>query len=206
MNTLNRTLFLLNEKGFTLIEILIGMVILGSIMTGILFFALDISRSQIFLGESLESEEDIKQALEIIVPEIRSMAVSNNGSYPVVAASSSSFSFFSDINGDNLVENIRYFWDNGEFKKGVIVPTLNPVVYDSANEKIIALASDVISEDIFYYYGGDYDGSQVPLVAPIDVSKVRLIKIELTVDRNSLTPPLPVKIGIFADIRNLRGL
>ena len=182
------------------------MGILGLIMTGIVFFALDISRSQIFLGESLESEEDIKQALEIMVPEIRSIITSNNGSYPIIAASSSSFSFFSDINSDGLVEKVRYFLDVNDFKKGVIVPTLNPVIYDPTSEKVTTLASDVISSNIFYYYDENYDGSQSPLIIPIDISKIRLIKIELVVDQNPLTPPLPAKIGIFADLRNLRGL
>lgn len=182
------------------------MGILGLIMTSIAFFALDISRSQIFLGESLESEENIKQALEIMVPEIRSIAASNNGSYPIIAASSSSFNFFSDINSDGLVEKVRYFLDDNDFKKGVIIPTLNPVTYSPASEKITTLASDVTSANIFYYYDESYNGSQPSLMIPIDISKIRLIKIELTVDQNPLTPPLPTKIGIFADIRNLRGL
>ena len=195
-----------SRAGFTLIEILIAMSIFGVIIAGMVYFALDISQLQIFLGESLESEEDIKQVLEIMIPEIRSMAASSNGSYPVVSASSSSFTFFSDINSDGLVEKIRYFLDNKDFKKGLIVPTLNPVTYDPTTEKIVTVVSDVISANIFYYYDGAYDGSQPSLSVPVDISQIRLIKIVLIVDKNPLALPLPIKINTFIDIRNLRGL
>lgn len=187
-------------------EILVAMGIFGLIMVSIISFALDISQFQVFLGESLKSEEDIKQALEIMIPEIRSVAASNNGSYPIVVASSSSFNFFSDINSDGLVEEVRYFLDGNDFKKGVIIPTSNPVIYDSVSEKITTLVSNVTSANIFYYYDGAYDGSQPSLTIPIEISKIRLIKVELVVDKSPLTPPLPIKIGVFANVRNLRGL
>lgn len=187
-------------------EILIAMSLFGLIAVGISMFTLDILQLQIFAGESLESEEDIKQTLEVIIPEIRSMAAANNGSYLIMAASSSSFSFFSDINSDGLIERVRYFLDSNNFKKGIIVPTVNPITYDSASEKITTLISDVVPANIFSYYDEVYDGSQPSLGVPVDISQIRLVRVEIIVDKNPLTPPLPVKISIFADIRNLRGI
>lgn len=206
MKILYKTWANLSRSGFTLIEIIIVMGLFAVISVSIVFFALDISKFQIFLGETLQSEEDVQKVLGIMMPEIRSMAVSNNGSYPIAAASSSSFTFYSDLAGDGSIDRIRYFLDDSDLKKGVIVPTSNPVFYDITSEQITTIASNLTSGNIFYYYDDNYDGRQSNLTIPIDISRVRLIKVELVVDQNTSTAPSSARINTFVEVRNLRGL
>lgn len=206
MKILYKTQANLNCSGFTLIEVVIVMGLFAIISISIVFFALDISKFQIFLGETLQSEEDIQKVLGIMIPEIRSIALSNNGSYPIAAASSSSFTFYSDLGGDGLTDRIRYFLDGSDFKKGIIVPTSNPVFYDITSEQLTTVASNLTSGNIFYYYDDNYDGLQSSLTIPIDLSKIRLIKVELVVDKNTSNVPSSARINTFVEVRNLRGI
>ena len=193
------------KQGFTLLEVLIAVGILSIVILTVSIFAFDVFRSELFISENLEAEEQIQQIFKIIAPEIRSMAISNNGSYPLAAVSSSSLSFYSDIDLDGLSERVRYFLEGTVLKKGVIKPAINPVVYDPASEKISETVKNVISNNIFSYYDSNYDGSQPALDYPIDISVIRSVGIKLTVDKNIAMAPIPVVLTTFINIRNLRG-
>ncbi|OGM99211.1 MAG: hypothetical protein A2817_03740 [Candidatus Yanofskybacteria bacterium RIFCSPHIGHO2_01_FULL_39_8b] len=193
------------QKGFTLIEVLIAVSILTIVTFTVTLFAIDIFKAQFSIGDNLEVEEEIEEALNIIVPEIRSIADSSNGSYAIVFASSSSFSFYSNIDGDILVERIRYYLEGATFKKGVIKPSINPIVYDPSDEKITTLANNIISDNIFYYYDKIYEGSAgSQLEQPVKVSVIRSVKVNLMADRNITLPPLPSSIDAFINIRSLK--
>ena len=138
-----------------------------------------------------------------MISEIRTASVSSNGAYPIDQATVSSFTFFSDINNDNLREKIRYFLSGSTLQKGVIQPTGNPLVYNPANEKISILASGVTSL-AFGYYDKNYDGTTAALSFPINVPVVRLVKITVTIDQDPNRPPGPMTFTTQVSIRNLK--
>lgn len=188
-----------------MIEVLIAIGILAMITLTVTLFAVDIFKSQFFLGDSLEVEEGIERALNQITPEIRSITNSSNGSYAIVSVSSSSFNFYSNIDSDSLIEKVRYFLDGATFKKGVIKPSVNPIVYDPADEVITDLADDIISDDIFYFYDKTYEGSSGShLEQPVKVSVIKSVKVSLTADKNINLPPSPTSIETFINIRSLK--
>jgi len=41
------------------------------------------------------------------------------------------------------------------------------------------------SAPVFYYYGGDFNGSGSPLLQPINVNEVKFVKINLMVQRHT---------------------
>ena len=193
-------------RGFTLIEILIATSIVIGVMWLVSTFILDISQFQFFVGESLDVEQEVQSALKIIIPEVRSIGTANNGGYMISAASSSSFTFFSDIDNDNLLEQVRYFLDGTTLKKGVIKPGVSPYIYDPLNEKISEVVHNVTSANIFTYYNKNYDAiNKASLPVPIDISAVRVVKIKLTVDKNPNQEPTPQTYSVTLEIRNLRG-
>ena len=193
------------QKGFTLIEIIISMAIFTMVAMVISFFTLDISNFSFFFGETLVAQQELQQSLKVIVREIRSMGPSNNGSYPIIASSANSLTFYSDIDDDGLFERLRYYVEDNIFKKAVIKPTGNPLVYNPAEENIYELVNNVTNAgSVFEYYSRDYTGSEASLPAPIDIPSVKTIKVSLTVDQNPLQPPLPMSFSITAMIRNFR--
>lgn len=195
-----------NQKGFTLIEMIIILAILSGAVLVIGIFTLNVSSFQIFLGKSLAMDEEALQTFKIMIPEIRSIGPSNLGNYPIASVSSSSFSFYSDIDNDSIFEQVRYFLDAGILKKGVTKPSGNPLVYNLANEKINESVQNIISSNIFTYYNGDYSGSSSPMAYPINVSSVRLVKVTLTIDDDLKSLPSPLISSVLINIRNLRGI
>jgi len=193
--------------GFTLIEILIVLTVIGGLISLVSYFAIDISTLQLFIGESLLVDQEIEIGFKIMGPEIRSIGPANNGSYMIEATSSSSFSFYSDVDNDGLFDKVRYFLDGGVFKRGVVRPSGNSIVYSQATEKITEMVHGVISSNIFSYFSKDYnDSSRSSLEVPVDVSAIRVVGVKLRVDSNIDKGPGPQTLLATFTIRNLRGL
>ena len=194
------------NKGFTLIEVLIVLGIFAGVMVVISTFALNIAKNELFFTESINSEAETRLAYKTIISEMRSASISDTGSYPIGSASSSSFTFFSDSDNDGDTEQIRYFIDGSILKRGSTKPSGNPLAYDPVDEKITEMVHYLVSDNIFSYFGSDYDGSQSPLGYPINVSLIRVVKLQVSVDKDTKTLPDKVILPMYVDIRSLRGI
>ena len=194
------------NSGFTLIEVSIVIAIFATIMTAVTLFALNISKSELFFTDSINSEAETRQAYKTIISEVRSMGPSVTGSYAISSASSSSFSFYSDTDGDGLAEQIRYFVDSKTLKKGTTKPSGNPLSYNPVDEKITELVHDVTSDKAFSYFDSNYDGSQSSLGVPVNLGVIRMVKIELPIDKDPNSLPSKVTLPVYIDLRNLRGI
>lgn len=199
------------RKGFTLIEVLIAMSILSGIVFIVSMFGLDIFNFQIFLGDVFTMQQEINLTLTAMGLEIRAMGPSGNGSYPIESASSESLTFYSDVDGDNVFERVRYFVSGSTLKRGIIEPTGNPAVYNLASEVSTDVVKNIIlppsaSQPLFIYYDQNYTGSQAPLPLPIDVNKIRLIKATITADKTPQDQIGRTDYSSIMLIRNLRNV
>ena len=134
------------------------------------------------------------------------MGPSNNGSYPIMTATSDTFIFYSDIDEDGLFERVKYYIVGNVLKKSVIKPTGNPLIYNSANEKIYDLVHNVVADasSSFNYYDKSYAGSGSSLTSPINIPLIRIVKAQLKVDDNPNKPPGSLYFSTTAMIRNFR--
>ncbi len=193
--------------GFTLIEILIAMAIVSGIVFVVSIFTLDVSQFQLFLGQSLQTEGQAQNGLQGMIPEIRAIGSASDGGYPISQASSSSFTFFSDIDNDGLFEQVRYFLSGSILKKGVVKPSQSPYIYDQSTEKISDVVQDIVSSNIFSYFDKNYDGTNgSSLGIPINVSAIRVVRVDLKIDNDVNREPGPQTYSVVLEIRNLRGL
>lgn len=174
----------MTTKGFTLIELLIALAIFGFIIVAITQFQVDIMRYNKSSQESLLSAQYAQSLLRTIVKELRTAKPADDGSYPIAQASTTSLIFFSDIDGDGHQEKVRYFLDSGVLKKGVTKPSGPPWVYLADQETSFILAESVVSSStpLFEYYDAQYTGTTTPLVQPVTVTNIRLVKINLMVN------------------------
>src|SRR3989344_4905237 len=161
-------------KGFTLIEVLIAIGILSGLALIVGFFGLDIFEFQIFLGDTFTIQNEINITLASMGIDVRGMGPSDNGSYPIESASSSSLVFYSDIDGDGNFERVRYFVSNNTLNRAIIEPTGNPAIYPLGNEGAKEEVHGVVlppvaSEPLLIFYDKDYDGSQAAMPEPIDI-------------------------------------
>ena len=196
-----------SQSGFTLLEILIASGISIMAIAIVSTLALDVTGFGTSLGGRLEQEMELEPVLRQMVTEIRSMGPADNGAYPVAQAEAQTLTFYTDVDNDGKLERVRYFLDGTTLKRGVIAPTNTlPVTYPPANETVTEVVHYLVpGSTIFTYYPEGYPPSLTPMPAPVEISKIRLITVTGTIDRDVNAEPGPTTLSISATIRNLRG-
>ena len=194
------------KYGYSILEVIIGVFILGLIAAAVGTFQADVFSLHTIFSNNLVAQQEVRQALKTMIQEVRPVSPSSTGAYPIAAASATSFTFYSDIDDDNLRERIRYFLDAGALKRGMLEPTGTPLTYNPANEVVNTLVNDVIATTtpLFSYYDTNYDGTSAALPEPVNILAVRLVKIAVTVDADSARPPAATTATTQVSMRNLK--
>ncbi len=196
----------MTNRGFTLIEILIAMALTSAILVFATYFMVDISNLGTNLSDKLGAEFELQLTLGTMISEIRSMGPAGNGAYPIATATTTTFTFYSDIDGDGTFEQVRYFLQGTTLKKGVIHPiATQPVQYPPANEVISDVVHYMTPGVIFTYYPAGLPDEMTPLAAPVNISQIRLVNIIGTIDKDPAKPPPATTLSTRVTIRNLRG-
>lgn len=192
--------------GFTVIEVIVSVAILGMITVAVGRFQKDIFYLSAVARASLSSAQDTRQIVRTMAKEMRAMATANNGSYPLANVATSTVTFYSDTDGDGIREQIRYFVSSSTLKRGSIIPTGSTYSY-TGQESVTVLVNDIkntSSTPMFQYYDTNYTGTSSALSYPIDISKVRLVKINLMVDADVNRSPVQKSYTSQVSIRNLK--
>ena len=196
-----------NQKsGFTIVEVLVSIFILTLIGLAVSSFFKDIFSFNRIISGSLTAQDEARRALKTMSAEIRTASPSSLGAYTLVQTATSSFVFYSNIDGDSFKERVRYFLEGATFKKGVIKPSGLPLTYNPASEVITELIHDVVNAatSTFSYYDENYDGTTQALAEPINISIVRLVKIIVVIDHDPAQPPGPMTLTTQINMRNLK--
>jgi hypothetical protein len=161
--------------------------------------------------ENLNAQNEARRAFAQMTEDIRNASYASNGSYPITTASTSTITFFSDVDMDGYKEQVRYYIDsNKKLRRGVIEPitSTQPVSY-SAPEVITTLVSKIAntSTAIFSYYDANYNGtaSSTALSYPLNIMDIRMIKMDIIIqatDKKQQT--LTTIMTTHAMLRNLK--
>lgn len=183
-------------SGFTVVELLVAVSVLAIVSTILAAFFFNFFKSfhkgedyarlqNDSIAASLLLEKELRATTEVIDPS------SNTLTIRAYAVSSSS-----------PPDEVRYFIENGQIKRGLIPPTGSPpdYTYDPASETVKAIANNVISDPLFEYF--DQDGTQ--LTPPILAASITLIKVNLTIDDDPGKPPEAISTSFQIQLRNLK--
>jgi prepilin-type N-terminal cleavage/methylation domain-containing protein len=194
-------------SGFSIIEMLITAAILSTIAGGIFLLMRDTFSFQARVTQGLRAQAGADRTLRTIASELRAASPSSSGAYPITQAATSSLIFYSNIDADALKERLRYFVDKGSFKRGVIKPTGNPSTYNPANESISVLVeyvANATNTPVFDYFDTTYNGVTAPLVLPVTIPSVRLIRVTLSIDKDLTKVPPAFITTTQVSLRNLK--
>src|SRR3989338_9321727 len=107
-------------RGFTLIESLIYIAIFTIIIIAIYQFAISFYNSNTFRLQQTQAISEGRTILSEMSREIKEMVNSENGNYPISSATANSLTFYSDIDKDNNIEEIRWFSKKNIFSRSLI--------------------------------------------------------------------------------------
>lgn len=199
--------YIKSERGFTVVELLVGIGILGMVLVLVSTFQKDVFSLNSSLQGNLNAQLDARHIVKVMVAELRKTSPSELGAYPIAIASSTAVTFYSDVDSDGLKDKVRYFVSGDELRRGVVPPTGNPIVYLDANEKFSTVVSGFVASTtlpLFQYFPSSYDGTTAPLVSPININSVRLIKITVIIDKNPGQSPRQIIVTSQVSLRNLK--
>jgi len=173
------------SSGFTLVELVVSVGIFGMIILVVSTLQITIfTQSKLSQGRNAVNQQSLI-ALHNFASEVRAAETPYDGSFPIASATGSTVSFYADVNGNGIIERIRYSVENGELRRGIIIPTGQPLSYDPLSEKVATIISNVLNTPPYFtYYGSSYDGStSTPALAqPVSTSNVRLVQMQLQID------------------------
>ena len=199
--------FSLDNKGAAFIEVLVAVSISALITGAIVQIFLFSWRNNAIVWEQLATQNEGRKVIQDFGNELREAGASSIGSYPIESASGTAIVFYSNTDDDSLVERIRYFTEGSTLKKGVTKPAGSPLAYVTSTETITEVAHDVAnggSSSIFYYYDGNFSGTQSPLSSPVTVAQIRMVGITLRLEEDPNLSPVPFYVESKVAIRNLK--
>lgn len=198
----------LKQKGFTLVEMLTAIFIFTLLIGGILLLFKTILTTSTQQTLALGSTDQARKVAFNFVNEIRTATTGNSGAYPLNEASSSEIILYSGYGSANGTANrIRYFASGPILYKGTIIPSGNPLSYNLNSEIVKPVQTALANGNtpIFYYYDEAFSGTNTPLIQPINLNRVKFVKINLILlkqDVKNATSTFSVSAG--GTIRNLK--
>ena len=196
------------EKGMTLIEVLVAMVITSVLGLGIVSLEYVLGKNQLLIINSYKSVDDANSSITSFVREIRAARDSDNGAYLLEKVDDQEIIFYSDIDYDNSVEKVHYSLSGTNLIKGIIEPFGYPVQYPEDQEILTTLTTNVRNEltPVFYYYnsGWPQDSLNNPLTQNLRLSDTRIVKIYLVINTQTNDPKANYTLESFSQIRMLK--
>src|SRR3989344_283074 len=200
------------SRGFTLVETIMTVFMFIVLTIGISAVTITIFKSYKQQSQSLSNVDQVTMVASAFTNELRNSAYGNDGSFPLNQAGNSQIIFYStSLNGNGVVNRIRYYLSGNSLYKGVVTPTGSPLAYNLAEEVTDKIQDNVMNNatttiPIFYYYDGNYAGTGSALSQPININNVKFVKINLLVLKQpSLSTTTVFYFNIGAAIRNLKN-
>jgi type II secretory pathway pseudopilin PulG len=193
----------LNQNGYSMIELTVVLSIFIILLFMATEFIIQGLRSNTFAYEQDAAVSNARKVVDSLIKEVRKANQAETGVYLLETVGPQTFTFYSDIDGDNKTEKIRYYLDNRTFKKGVIKATGTLISYPAGDENITTIANYVNngSTPIFQYY----DKNNNLLADPGTFKRsIRMINISMMINVTPERAPADYFVRANIQIRNLK--
>lgn len=166
-------------------------------------------RTNSIIWEQLAAQSDGRNILRQTADDIHRARNSSIGSYPIVLASDNEFIFYANMDADAYIERVHFWLDGTTLKKGIIKPSGSPLTYNPESESFTEVAHEVMNigenKPVFLYFDETYNGSGEALSTPVLPIQVRMVKIQLELEKNPAKSPAPFHVESITRIRNLKS-
>ncbi|PIR76525.1 MAG: hypothetical protein COU32_01525 [Candidatus Magasanikbacteria bacterium CG10_big_fil_rev_8_21_14_0_10_42_10] len=197
-----------HTHAFTLIEVVVALGMFALISVAVGWILINSVRSTNIIWDQLGVQNDGRAALEQFVDDVRRAETSSIGGYPISSATTTEFIFYANIDNDSGREKVRFWLDGTDLKKGVVQPSGSPLGYDG-EESVVTVAQYVVNTQenipLFEYYDETYPATTTPLAVPENLIHIRVVKMQLELEKDASKTPVPLHVETAVSIRNLKS-
>jgi len=193
----------MSTRAFTLPEVLVVISILSTVGLALSYSIVSTYRGNAYVFEAASSVDNARRGLTVTLQNLREASYGETGAYPVASAGTSTITFYADVDQDGPVERVRVYLTNQVLYRGVTNATGNPPTYTGQPETVqtvVAYVRNSTSTPLLYYY----NAAGALLTAPIDVSEIAFVTMDIRVDLNPTRAPNVYALTGSATLRNVR--
>lgn len=190
-------------RGFTFVEMVVVVALTGLVGVGLLSMIAYFYRSNAYLLEATSAVDSASRGVKESLTLLRGASYGEDGAYPLMAAATSSVTFYANGDADQAIERVRLYLSGGVLYQGVTNAAGNPPSYASQTESTSVIATwvkNATTTPAFRYF----DSSGTELTGTINIAAVRTIRARFDVDINPQRAPNILTIEGGATLRNLR--
>jgi type II secretory pathway pseudopilin PulG len=191
-------------RAFTLIETVVVIAILMIVGLALSSTIVYFYKTNTYVIEEGDAVQSAQTGLIDSMKDLREASYGDDGSYPIASVSTSSITYYADINGDGSDELIRYYLLGQTLYRGVTHSSGNPPSYVGQTQATSTIATYIVngtSTPIFQYY----DNSGNLLSTPVNVSLIASVSTLLRIDVDPNRSPAVYTLTGTATLRNLRS-
>jgi prepilin-type N-terminal cleavage/methylation domain-containing protein len=149
-----------DQRGFTLIEMLVVMLLLGVVVAAMLTFYLGIARSFADTSNRIVNQDDARTAMNQLTRYIRMACSSDSNltsfSDAVAVASPQELVFYADLDGDGQADKVRFYLSGQTMRMATVAPDLStsPPTYPAYTLDGVVVMDGITNgtTPIFTYY------------------------------------------------------
>ncbi len=171
------------RSGFTTIELVVAVAIFSLIGYGLLAMLSGVIRGSTQQSGLIAGADQARKVVFSLTNELRDAQRSSTGGYSLAQAGAQEIVFYANLDGDPVIERVRYYVSGMTLYRGVLKPSGNPLSYNPAQETSTAVQRDVGNgaNPVFYYFDDTYNGAGTALAQPVNVTDVRLVEVRLLI-------------------------
>lgn len=169
------------DGGFSLVEMLISVAILPMVLGAAYLAFITMSDNYTTLQAQSEASAEAQQVMDTMVREIRQAQEVREGGGAFVTATSSSCSFYSDLQRDGVPELVSYYVDGSDLYRSVSQASIRVYPYnfiEGAAKRVMNLGTTSVV--VFTYYD---HSAPLEVVTTANVSSVCAVGIHLSASR-----------------------
>lgn len=182
-----------------IVLVAVVVVIIGAIVVSLRYTY----RGQRFAFEQADATRSARTGIERVVRDLRESSTADDGAYPIEAMSTSSITFYSDIDNDNRIERVRYFLSGTDFKRGITESSGDPPTYATSSEAVSIVSDNVRNASIGVPLFTLYDETGALMSDYTQVDDLAFVVVRLVVNLHPERAPEDYEFRSSAALRNV---
>ncbi|MFA6279007.1 MAG: hypothetical protein WCS97_02645 [Candidatus Paceibacterota bacterium] len=195
----------IHTRGLTLIETVVVVALTAFVMLALTEIIFYFYRTNAYTIEQTQAISSARTSLAHTMSDIRQASYGADGSYPILAAATSTVTFYADIDGSGAVDKVRYYLAGTTLYRGNTASSGNPPSYVGQPEQTTLVVNNIrnsTSTPLFSYF----DASGAALTAPVNIVSVASIRIMVYTDVNPNRAPAVYMLSGSATLRNVHNM